>query len=95
MENEGKQAQSEMMETIMENILPMVQPMIKPAAKKLTEFMNDGNMIIIRAVKGDVVAFHIKSADVDRFEFKEGKSPVNTYNIDELISGIIGGKFSI
>lgn len=92
--DENKLAQDEMVQTLIESVLPVIKPLMKPATKKFTEWMNEGNMIMIRSVKGEVNAFHIKSSDVESFKLKEGKEPVNIYNIEELIEKILSGNFS-
>jgi hypothetical protein len=87
------EAQNDMMASLIESVLPMIQPLIKPATKKFTEFMTDGNVIIIRAVKGQVIAFHIKTSDIEDIKLKG--APAGTYNMEELVEKILSGNFSI
>ena len=88
-----KDAQNDMFEALIESVIPLIQPLIKPATKKFTDFMNDGNMIMIRTVKKEVHVFHIKSKDVDKFEMKEGTEPAGIYPMDQFIESLISGNF--
>ncbi len=93
-QTEADEAQAEMFQTIVETILPMVTPLIKPATKKFEEFMNDDNMVFIRAVKGKVHIFHVKASEVDAFELKEGKKPVGIYSTEDFVNKLLSGNFS-
>ena len=88
-----KSSQDDMFETLIETVIPLIQPLIKPATKKFTDFMNDGNMIMIRTVKNEVHVFHIKSKDVDKFEMKEGTKPAGIYQMDQFIESMLSGNF--
>lgn len=87
--------QEDMMKTLIETLLPKIKPAIKPATKKFTEFMQDGNMIVAKVVGGKVFFFHIKEANVEAFEMKEGTKPEASFDLEGFIGKILSGDFSI
>ena len=89
-----EEAEQDMFQSVIEGLLPKITPMIKPATRKFTEFMNDGNTILLRSVNKQVFVYWIKTKDVDKFELKEGAEPAGSYSVDEFIEMIISGKFS-
>lgn len=92
-QSEQDKAQEEVMYTLIETLLPKITPMIKPATRKFTEFMTDGNMVVIKAVQDQVHIFHLKENDVESFELKENAQPVGVYAVDDFIEMLLKGNF--
>ena len=85
--------QEDMVKTVVETVLPIIKPMIKPATKKFTEFMQKGNMIVVKVVGGNVHFFQILEKDIEAFKLKEGSQPVATYDLEGFIGKVLSGDF--
>jgi hypothetical protein len=83
-----------MSEGIAETILEKAAPFIKPATKRFSDFINDGNTLMVRAVKGKVNVFWIKQDAIESFSLKSGAEPSGVYDMEDFIQQVISGKFN-
>ena len=97
--SDNDEFQKEMMATVLETIMPKIKPLIKPATAKFEKFMNEGSghTIIAKAIEGKVYFFQINNSDIKGFEleFKEGKEPEGTYELQTFIQKVLSGDFSL
>ena len=74
----------------LEELLPMIKKLIKPMNNKFKRYLEEGNIILIKTVKGSPYVFVIGNKQVQIHLEAEPKHIIST---EEFVEKIVAGEF--